>query len=62
MLEIENAIDHVKYVGAAWRRRIRERNWFARQMLAWHLNVDEAGQPKSQRVRRPTPRNTDVEV
>ena len=49
MLEIENAIDTVKYVGAAWRLRARESNWFRRQMLAWKLGLNEDGRKKTTR-------------
>ena len=53
MLEIENAIDTVKYVGAAWRFRARESCWFRRQMLAWKLELNEDGRKKITRRRVP---------
>ena len=53
MLEIENAIDTVKYVGAAWRMRVRESCWFRRQMLAWKLELNEDGRKKAMRRRVP---------
>ncbi len=49
MLEIENAIDTVKYVGAAWRMRVRESCWFRRQMLAWKLELNEDGRKRTTR-------------
>ncbi len=53
MLEIENAIDTVKYVGAAWRMRVRESCWFRRQMLAWKLELNEDGRKRTTRWTMP---------
>ena len=37
MLEIEDAIDRIKYTGERWRWHVKEPNWMRRQMVALAL-------------------------